>query len=40
MADAHLAVFRPGNAVEVEFVRTFTLAAWRRQRCVSTETSM
>jgi len=40
MADAHLAVFRPRNDVEVEFARTFTIAAWRRQRCVSTETSM
>jgi hypothetical protein len=40
MADAHLAVFRPRNDVELEFARTFTLAAWRRQRCASTETGM
>ena len=40
MADAHLAVFRPRNDVELEFATTFTLAAWRRRRCVSTEASM
>jgi len=40
MADAHLAVFRPANDVELEFATTFTLAAWRRRRCVSTETAM
>jgi len=40
MADAHLAVFRPRNDVEPEFANTFTLAAWRRRRCVSTETAM
>ncbi len=40
MADAHLAAFLPGNHVELELVKTFTIAAWRRQRCVSTETSM
>jgi len=40
MADAHLAVFRPRNAVELECARTFTLAAWRRLRCVTTETAM
>jgi hypothetical protein len=40
MADAHLACFQPRNAVEVEFARTFTMAAWRRLRCVSTETAM
>ncbi|MGO9918753.1 MAG: hypothetical protein ACLQIB_29150 [Isosphaeraceae bacterium] len=39
-ADAHGAVFRPRNDVEVELVRTFTIAAWRRQRCASTETAM
>jgi hypothetical protein len=37
MADAHLAVFQPRNEVELEFCKTFTLAAWRRQRCVSAE---
>jgi len=40
MADEHLAVFRPRNAVELECARTFTLAAWRRLRCVTTETAM
>jgi len=40
MADSHLAVFRPRNDVEREFANTFSLAAWRRRRCVSTETSM
>jgi hypothetical protein len=37
MADAHLAVFPPRNEVELEFCKTFTLAAWRRQRCVIAE---
>ncbi len=40
MADKHLAVFRPRNDVDLEFARTFSLAAWRRQRCVSTEAAM
>jgi len=40
MAYAHRAVFRPRNDVELEFARTFSLAAWRRQRCVSIETAM
>src|SRR5262249_31521791 len=35
MADAHMAVFQPQNEVELEFARTFTLAAWRRMRCVN-----
>jgi hypothetical protein len=37
MADQHFAVLQPRNAVELEFCKTFTLAAWRRQRCVSAE---
>jgi hypothetical protein len=40
MADAHLAAFRPQNDVELELAGTFTLAAWRRRRCVSTEAAM
>jgi hypothetical protein len=40
MADAHLAAFRPQNEVELELAGTFTLAAWRRRRCVSTEAAM
>jgi len=40
MAEAHLAVFRPRNDVELEFANTFTLAAWRRRRCASTEAAM
>ncbi len=40
MADAHLADFQPRNALELEFCKTFTLAAWRRQRCVTTEAAM
>ncbi len=40
MAESHLAVFRPRNDVELELAKTFTVAAWRRQRCVSTETAM
>jgi hypothetical protein len=37
MADRHLAVFQPRNDVELEFCKTFTLAAWRRHRCVTAE---
>ncbi len=40
MADAHLADFQPRNSVELEFCTTFTLAAWRRRRCVATEAAM
>jgi hypothetical protein len=37
MADQHLAVFQPRNGVELEFCKTFTLAAWRRHLCVTAE---
>ncbi len=40
MAESHLSVFQPRNDVELEFAKTFSIAAWRRQRCVSTETAM
>src|SRR5262249_48021105 len=40
MADEHLQAFRPKNRIELEMARTFTVAAWRRLRCVSTETSL
>ncbi|MGO9471205.1 MAG: hypothetical protein ACLQIB_22240 [Isosphaeraceae bacterium] len=40
MAEAHRAVSRPRNDVELELATTFTLAAWRRRRCAITETSM
>jgi hypothetical protein len=40
MLDAHLDAFRPRNTVELELAKTFTLAAWRRSRCLSAETSM
>jgi hypothetical protein len=40
MANAHMTVFQPQNEVEVELAGTFTLSAWRRRRCVSTEAAM
>jgi hypothetical protein len=40
MADSYLASFRPRNEIEVDLVKTFSVAAWVRQRCVSAETCM
>src|SRR6516164_6451771 len=40
MVDRHIADFRPRNSVELELAKTFTIAAWRRDRCQSTETAM
>ena len=40
MADAHHADIQPRNSIEVELCKTFTLAAWRRQRCIETEAAM
>ena len=40
MADAHHADIQPRNSIELELCKTFTLAAWRRQRCIETEAAM
>ena len=40
MADAHHADIQPRNSIELELCKTFTLAAWRRQRCALTEAAM
>src|SRR5262249_30849162 len=40
MADAHRADINPRNSIELELCKTFSLAAWRRQRCVTTEAAL
>src|SRR5262245_12450232 len=40
MAAAHMADINPRNSIELELCKTFSLAAWRRQRCVSTEAAL